>query len=170
MSLDINGIAERLEQFLKEPCPFSGRYHSRASRGMVRSASSGRSLLVPARALPSTEAIATLRCDDANVGSARPYGRLNDCDRPGFLCIKKPRSVAGRCSGLHDQLHRASATGGPTNRSGTPNWVGRENIITGSDCGFDTFARSNYNVESEIVRAKFRAMAEGALASQQLSI
>ena len=47
--------------------------------------------------------------------------------------------------------------------------VGKENVIAGSDCGFGTFARSNYNVEPEIVWAKFRAMAEGArLASEQL--
>ena len=49
--------------------------------------------------------------------------------------------------------------------------VGKENVIAGSDCGFGTFARSNYNVEPEIVWAKFRAMAEGArLASEQLWI
>ena len=47
--------------------------------------------------------------------------------------------------------------------------VGKENVIAGSDCGFGTFARSNYTVEPEIVWAKFRAMAEGArLASEQL--
>ena len=47
--------------------------------------------------------------------------------------------------------------------------VGKENVIAGSDCGFGTFARSNYNAEPEIVWAKFRAMAEGArLASEQL--
>ena len=47
--------------------------------------------------------------------------------------------------------------------------VGKENVIAGSDCGFGTFAPSNYNVEPEIVWAKFRAMAEGArLASEQL--
>ena len=49
--------------------------------------------------------------------------------------------------------------------------VGKENVIAGSDCGFGTFARSNYTVEPEIVWAKFRAMAEGArLASEQLWI
>ncbi|MFQ6026642.1 MAG: cobalamin-independent methionine synthase II family protein [Dehalococcoidia bacterium] len=47
--------------------------------------------------------------------------------------------------------------------------VGKENVIAGSDCGFGTFARTNYNVEPEIVWAKFRAMAEGArLASERL--
>ena len=47
--------------------------------------------------------------------------------------------------------------------------VGKENVIAGSDCGFGTFARTNYQVEPEIVWAKFRAMAEGArLASEQL--
>jgi 5-methyltetrahydropteroyltriglutamate--homocysteine methyltransferase len=47
--------------------------------------------------------------------------------------------------------------------------VGKENVIAGSDCGFGTFARSNYQVEPEIVWAKLRAMAEGArLASAQL--
>ena len=47
--------------------------------------------------------------------------------------------------------------------------VSKENVIAGSDCGFGTFARTNYQVEPEIVWAKFRAMAEGArLASEQL--
>jgi 5-methyltetrahydropteroyltriglutamate--homocysteine methyltransferase len=47
--------------------------------------------------------------------------------------------------------------------------VGKENVIAGSDCGFGTFARSNYQVEPEIVWAKMQAMAEGArLASTQL--
>ena len=47
--------------------------------------------------------------------------------------------------------------------------VGKENVIAGSDCGFGTFARSNYQVEPEIVWAKLQAMAEGAkLASQAL--
>jgi 5-methyltetrahydropteroyltriglutamate--homocysteine methyltransferase len=47
--------------------------------------------------------------------------------------------------------------------------VGRENVMVGSDCGFGTFARSNPQVEPEIVWAKLRAMAEGArLASAAL--
>ena len=47
--------------------------------------------------------------------------------------------------------------------------VGKENVIAGSDCGFGTFARSNYQVEPEIVWAKLQAMTEGAkLASQAL--
>jgi 5-methyltetrahydropteroyltriglutamate--homocysteine methyltransferase len=47
--------------------------------------------------------------------------------------------------------------------------VGRENVIAGSDCGFATFARSNPQVEPEIVWAKLRSMAEGArLASAAL--
>ena len=47
--------------------------------------------------------------------------------------------------------------------------VGKENVIAGSDCGFGTFARANYQVEPEIVWAKLRAMAEGArLASKEL--
>jgi 5-methyltetrahydropteroyltriglutamate--homocysteine methyltransferase len=47
--------------------------------------------------------------------------------------------------------------------------VGKENVIAGSDCGFGTFARSNYQVEPEIVWAKLQAMAEGArLASREL--
>jgi 5-methyltetrahydropteroyltriglutamate--homocysteine methyltransferase len=47
--------------------------------------------------------------------------------------------------------------------------VGRENVIAGSDCGFGTFARSNPQVEPEIVWAKLSAMAEGAaLASKEL--
>jgi 5-methyltetrahydropteroyltriglutamate--homocysteine methyltransferase len=47
--------------------------------------------------------------------------------------------------------------------------VGKENVMAGSDCGFGTFARSNYQVEPDIVWAKLRAMAEGArLASQVL--
>jgi 5-methyltetrahydropteroyltriglutamate--homocysteine methyltransferase len=40
--------------------------------------------------------------------------------------------------------------------------VGKENVMAGSDCGFGTFARSNPQVEPEIVWAKLRAMAEGA--------
>jgi 5-methyltetrahydropteroyltriglutamate--homocysteine methyltransferase len=49
------------------------------------------------------------------------------------------------------------------------NVVGKEHVIAGSDCGFGTFARSNYQVEPEIVWAKLRSMAEGArLASQEL--
>jgi 5-methyltetrahydropteroyltriglutamate--homocysteine methyltransferase len=47
--------------------------------------------------------------------------------------------------------------------------VGRERVIAGSDCGFATFARSQAQVEPEIVWAKLSAMAEGArLASTQL--
>jgi len=47
--------------------------------------------------------------------------------------------------------------------------VGRENVIAGSDCGFGTFARSNPQVEPDIVWAKLAAMAEGArLASAEL--
>jgi 5-methyltetrahydropteroyltriglutamate--homocysteine methyltransferase len=47
--------------------------------------------------------------------------------------------------------------------------VGRERVIAGSDCGFGTFARSNLQVEPEIVWAKLRSMAEGArLASADL--
>lgn len=47
--------------------------------------------------------------------------------------------------------------------------VGRENVIAGTDCGFGTFARSNPQVETDIVWAKFQSMAEGArLASQEL--
>jgi len=41
--------------------------------------------------------------------------------------------------------------------------VGKENVIAGTDCGFGTFARANYQVEPEIVWAKLHAMAEGAL-------
>ena len=47
--------------------------------------------------------------------------------------------------------------------------VGKENVISGSDCGFGTFARTNYKVDPKIVWAKFKAMSEGAhLASEQL--
>ncbi len=47
--------------------------------------------------------------------------------------------------------------------------VGKENVISGSDCGSGTFARTNYKVDPEIVWAKFKAMSEGArLASEQL--
>jgi 5-methyltetrahydropteroyltriglutamate--homocysteine methyltransferase len=47
--------------------------------------------------------------------------------------------------------------------------VGRERVIAGTDCGFGTFARSNPQVEPEIVWAKFQALAEGArLASRAL--
>ena len=47
--------------------------------------------------------------------------------------------------------------------------VGRERVIAGSDCGFATFARSQAQVEPEIVWAKLAAMAEGArLASGRL--
>ena len=40
--------------------------------------------------------------------------------------------------------------------------VGKENVMAGSDCGFGTFARTNPQVEPEIVWAKLQAMAEGA--------
>ena len=47
--------------------------------------------------------------------------------------------------------------------------VGKENVIAGSDCGFGTFARANYQVEPEVVWAKLKTMSEGArLASEQL--
>jgi 5-methyltetrahydropteroyltriglutamate--homocysteine methyltransferase len=47
--------------------------------------------------------------------------------------------------------------------------VGRERVIAGTDCGFGTFARSNPQVEPEIVWAKLASLAEGArLASAQL--
>src|SRR5262249_10715994 len=47
--------------------------------------------------------------------------------------------------------------------------VGRERVIAGTDCGFATFARSNLQVEPEIVWHKLRAMADGAkLASARL--
>ena len=47
--------------------------------------------------------------------------------------------------------------------------VGRERVIAGSDCGFATFARSNPQVEPDIVWAKLQSMAEGArLASARL--
>jgi 5-methyltetrahydropteroyltriglutamate--homocysteine methyltransferase len=39
--------------------------------------------------------------------------------------------------------------------------VGRENVIAGSDCGFASFATS-FEIHSEVVWAKFDAMAEGA--------
>ena len=40
--------------------------------------------------------------------------------------------------------------------------LGRERVMAGSDCGFGTFARSNPQVEPEIVWKKLEAMAEGA--------
>jgi len=47
--------------------------------------------------------------------------------------------------------------------------VATENVIAGSDRGFGTFARTNYQVEPEIIWAKFKVMSEGArLASEQL--
>ncbi len=47
-------------------------------------------------------------------------------------------------------------------------YVGRENVIAGTDCGFATIAGSS-RVDSEIAWAKFKAMAEGAkLASREL--
>jgi 5-methyltetrahydropteroyltriglutamate--homocysteine methyltransferase len=47
--------------------------------------------------------------------------------------------------------------------------VGRENVIAGTDCGFGTIATASPRVHPEIVRAKFRAMAEGAaIASRML--
>jgi 5-methyltetrahydropteroyltriglutamate--homocysteine methyltransferase len=39
--------------------------------------------------------------------------------------------------------------------------VGRENVIAGTDCGFGTFAGMS-PIHPEIVRAKFRSLAEGA--------
>ena len=54
-------------------------------------------------------------------------------------------------------------------KAGLPSEVNAIDGRSGSDCGFGTFARTNYQVEPEIVWAKFRAMAEGAgLASEQL--
>jgi 5-methyltetrahydropteroyltriglutamate--homocysteine methyltransferase len=47
--------------------------------------------------------------------------------------------------------------------------VGRENVIAGTDCGFGTIATASPRVHPEIVRAKFRAMADGAaIASRTL--
>jgi 5-methyltetrahydropteroyltriglutamate--homocysteine methyltransferase len=47
--------------------------------------------------------------------------------------------------------------------------VGRERVIAGTDCGFGTFAGGVPQVETDIVWAKFQAMAEGArIASAQL--
>ena len=40
--------------------------------------------------------------------------------------------------------------------------VAREHVIDGGDCGFATFARSQAQIEPEIVWAKLAAMAEGA--------
>ena len=45
--------------------------------------------------------------------------------------------------------------------------VGRENVIAGSDCGYGTWV-GQAAVDSDVVFAKFKAMAEGAaLASRQ---
>jgi 5-methyltetrahydropteroyltriglutamate--homocysteine methyltransferase len=47
--------------------------------------------------------------------------------------------------------------------------VGRENVIAGVDCGFGTGATPNPRVHPELVKAKFRSLADGAaLASKQL--
>lgn len=47
--------------------------------------------------------------------------------------------------------------------------VGRENVIAGADCGFSSQATYSPEIDSRVVWAKFRAMAEGArLATQQL--
>jgi 5-methyltetrahydropteroyltriglutamate--homocysteine methyltransferase len=47
-------------------------------------------------------------------------------------------------------------------------FMGRENVIAGSDCGFATFAGSD-EVHPSIVWAKFEALVEGAkIASRQL--
>jgi 5-methyltetrahydropteroyltriglutamate--homocysteine methyltransferase len=46
--------------------------------------------------------------------------------------------------------------------------VGRENVISGADCGFGTFA-GRVQVDSKIVWMKLQSLAEGArLASQEL--
>jgi 5-methyltetrahydropteroyltriglutamate--homocysteine methyltransferase len=46
--------------------------------------------------------------------------------------------------------------------------VGRENVITGTDCGFGSFA-GLYIVKPRVIWLKFRALADGAeIASQQL--
>jgi 5-methyltetrahydropteroyltriglutamate--homocysteine methyltransferase len=48
------------------------------------------------------------------------------------------------------------------------NFIGRENVIAGSDCGFATFAGSK-EIRPSIVWAKLKSLSEGArLASQQL--
>jgi 5-methyltetrahydropteroyltriglutamate--homocysteine methyltransferase len=47
--------------------------------------------------------------------------------------------------------------------------VGRENVIAGTDCGFGTFVRAEPAIDSRIVWAKLRSLAEGAaIASKQL--
>ncbi len=47
--------------------------------------------------------------------------------------------------------------------------VGRENVIAGADCGFSSQATYSPEIDSRVVWAKFRAMAQGAsLASKQL--
>ncbi len=47
--------------------------------------------------------------------------------------------------------------------------VGRENVIAGADCGFSSQATYSPEIDSRVVWAKFRAMAEGAkLASKEL--
>jgi hypothetical protein len=69
MTLQLDGIAEGFEQLPNElsPWPRNRAVGSFASSGMAVSASSGRSLLLPARALPKTSAMATLRNEDARV-------------------------------------------------------------------------------------------------------
>ncbi len=48
------------------------------------------------------------------------------------------------------------------------NFMGRENVIAGTDCGFATFAGSD-EVHPSIIWAKFEALVQGAqLASKQL--
>jgi len=47
--------------------------------------------------------------------------------------------------------------------------VGRENVIAGTDCGFGTFVRTEPTIDSRIVWAKLKSLAEGAvIASKQL--
>jgi 5-methyltetrahydropteroyltriglutamate--homocysteine methyltransferase len=50
----------------------------------------------------------------------------------------------------------------PSRTSRDAEVVGKEQVIAGSGCGFGTFARSNPQVEPEIIWAKLAAMAEGA--------
>jgi hypothetical protein len=77
----------------------------RASSGIGVAASSGRSLLFPASALPNTCAIATLRNDDATYGRSFTYCWSAPADPPRT-------SPTGSTSSSTAAVHRSSDTSG----------------------------------------------------------
>ena len=110
VSLNLNSVAERLKQALDEVRSVSGWYHCDAGfQRNADSASSGRSLLVPARALPNTDAIATLKWDDATYGRSFTYcsSQPPEVGAPG-LGLTKPTGSIPRSSATVQRSRSAS--------------------------------------------------------------